>query len=92
MKALYQQKVVPIPEGCKVSLKEKVFTFEGPLGKQNYDVSKFRFTFEIVENNIIVHSWHENKRNTDLLGTGAAHIKKCQWCSYRLQACSQSIV
>ncbi len=75
MKTLYQQKVIPIPEGCKVTLTDKVFTFQGPLGKQDYDVSKFRFTFEVAENNIVVHSWHGNKRKKRSAWNSAAHIK-----------------
>ncbi|KAI5169684.1 large subunit ribosomal protein L9e [Pancytospora epiphaga] len=75
MRSLYQEKLVPIPEGCTVTLKEKVFTFEGKLGKQSYDLSKVLFTFDIVDENIRVRSWHGNRKKNALLGTIASHIR-----------------
>lgn len=75
MKHLFEERIVKIPAECKVSLQDKVFTFEGPLGKQKYDVSKQFFTFEIDEGVIRIKSWHGNKHKHDMLGTIAAHIK-----------------
>lgn len=75
MKNLYLQKIVEIEKGCKVTLNDKIFTFEGPLGKQNYDVSRIRFTFSIEDNHVVIKSWHGNRQKNDLLGTVASHIR-----------------
>lgn len=75
MRSLYEEKLVSIPAGCSVSIKDKVFTFEGPLGKQEYDVSKLLFTFDIVGEEIRVRSWHGDRKKNALLGTIASHIR-----------------
>ncbi|KAI5151256.1 large subunit ribosomal protein L9e [Enteropsectra breve] len=75
MRSLYEEKLVPIPKNVTVTLNDKIFTFEGPLGKQTYDVSKLLYTFDILDNNVRVRSWHGNRKKNDLLGTIAAHIK-----------------
>lgn len=74
MRRLYQEKLVPIPEGCTVTLKDKVFTFEGPLGKQDYDVARILFTFDVDKEHIRVRSWHGDRKKNALLGTIASHI------------------
>lgn len=75
MKALYQEKVVEIPEGCKVTFADRKFTFEGPLGKQEYDVSAIKFTFEVNENEVVIKSWHSNRPKSQLISTVASHIR-----------------
>lgn len=75
MRSLFQEKLVDIPAGCTASIKDKVFTFEGPLGKQSYDVSKVLFTFDIADGQIRVRSWHGDRRKNALLGTIASHIR-----------------
>lgn len=75
MKALFQEKSVSIPEGCKVALVDKKFVFEGKLGRQEYDVSKIKFTFEVLEDEILIKSWHCNRFKIQLLNTIYSHIK-----------------
>lgn len=75
MKALYQEKTVEIPAGCKVSLADSKFTFEGPLGKQEYDVSGIKFTFDIAEDEVVIKSWHSNRSKSQLISTVASHIR-----------------
>lgn len=75
MRSLFEERLVPIPENCTVSFADNVFTFEGPLGTQKYDVSKIRLTFDIVDNNVRIRSWHGNRFKNDLLGTVAGHVR-----------------
>lgn len=75
MKHLYEERVVAIPDQCKVTLEGKVFTFSGPLGTQKYDATKQLFTFELEPKLIRIRSWHGNKHKHDMLGTISAHLK-----------------
>lgn len=75
MKALYQEKIVEIPAGCNVTFADNRFIFEGPLGKQEYDVSAIKFTFEVSESEVIVRSWHSNRFKSQLISTVASHIR-----------------
>lgn len=75
MKHLYEERVVKIPAGCKVTLKDKIFTFKGELGTQSYDASKHLFTFELDNSVIRIRSWHGNKHKHDMLGTVSSHIR-----------------
>ena len=77
MRTLYEEKLIAIPAECTVTLKEKVFTFEGPLGRQTYDVTSILFTFDIFEGNVRIRSWHSNRKKHGLLGTIASHIRNC---------------
>lgn len=74
MRLLYEEKLVPIPEGCTATLNGKVFTFEGPLGTQTYDATDILFTFDILDGNVRIRSWHADRRKHDLLGTIAGHV------------------
>lgn len=75
MKNLYQERLVNIPEGCTVQLKDKIMTFEGPLGKQEYDLSRDRFSYEILEDKIRVVCWYGDRKKNARLGTVASHIR-----------------
>lgn len=75
MKTLYEEKLIPIPKECTVALNNKIFTFEGPLGKQTYDASRILFTFDVFEGNVRIRSWHANRSKTALLGTIASHVR-----------------
>lgn len=75
MKALYTERTIPIPEGCKVTLENGKFTFEGQLGKEAYDASKEGYTFEVVDKQIIIKRWHANRKKLQLINTVASHIR-----------------
>ena len=74
-KYLFKNEVISIPNGCEVTMKDKVFTFKGPLGEQSYDASRFNFTFILENNQIEIQSWHGNQKKNDLLYTVASHLK-----------------
>ncbi|ORD96863.1 RL9B [Hepatospora eriocheir] len=74
VRLLYKEKEVILPENCSVELNNKIFTFKGPLGEQNYDASKYKFTFELDDNKILIKSWHGNKKKNSLLNTLSSHL------------------
>lgn len=77
MRATYANKKIPIAKGCTVSFEKDLFTFKGELGEETYDVSSFKFTFEICKDSIVIHSWHAKQKSLQLLNTIASHIRNC---------------
>ncbi len=75
MKSLFQEKKVKIPEGCSVTFQNEKFTFEGKLGKQEYDISSLKYTFEVTKTDVIVKCWHCNRQKLQLINTVASHIR-----------------
>lgn len=75
MKALYAERTATIPEGCAVKILENRILFEGPLGKQEYDVTKDKFTFEVTEGQVVVKCWHADRQKLQLINTVTSHIK-----------------
>lgn len=75
MKSLFVERTVSIPSGCKVTINNNKFSFEGPLGKQEYDASKENFTFEILNDEVVVKCWHANRQKLQLINTVASHIR-----------------
>lgn len=75
MRALFTEKCLDIPAECKVSFENDKFVFEGPLGKQTYDVSNLGFTFEVASDKIRVKCWHANRSKLQLIGTISSHIR-----------------
>ncbi|OQS53506.1 rpl6 [Ecytonucleospora hepatopenaei] len=79
---LHNSAEVELPKECEVTfVNDHLFTFKGPLGQQQYDVSKFNFTFTIRENDgqrvIVIDSWHGSKKKNNFLNTVASHLRNC---------------
>ncbi|ORD95059.1 ribosomal prt L9 [Enterospora canceri] len=75
VKLLLKKELVKIPKECEVTQKGKVFTFKGPLGKQTYDASAFKFTFILDGDVIEIQSWHGNRRKNNYVNTVASHLR-----------------
>ncbi|KAI4292158.1 large subunit ribosomal protein L9e [Pancytospora philotis] len=75
MKRLYMEKLVSIPKQCSVEFNDKVLNFEGPLGKQHYDISNERYTVDIVDGHIRLASWYGDRKKNARLGTIASKIQ-----------------
>lgn len=75
MKLLFSEKTVAIPKDCKVTFANDKFTFTGPLGSQDYDVSNLKYTFEVTETEVVVKCWHANRSKLQLIQTVASHIR-----------------
>lgn len=75
---LHMQTTVDLPSDCECTLNGTVFTFKGPLGTSSYDVKPFNFTFTIEEGEerqIVIDSWHGNKKKNNFMNTVASHLR-----------------
>ncbi|ELA40980.1 uncharacterized protein VICG_02010 [Vittaforma corneae ATCC 50505] len=75
MRALYAERSLDVPKDCNVSYSDGKFYFEGPLGKQMYDVAKTGFTFEVDSDTILIKCWHAKRTKLQLINTIASHIR-----------------
>lgn len=70
-----EERIVPIPEGVKVSLSGGKIEVSGPLGTLSEDLSHMPVKFDIRGRELVVYAPWPKTRDVAMVGTAASNVK-----------------
>lgn len=75
MRKIHRKEEVKIPNGCEVTLIDKVMTFKGKKDTLTRDLSNFNLYFVVEKDKITVNLWNGNSREQSKVKTASSIIK-----------------